>query len=111
MIDVARIFGAPVTDAGGKSAPNTVGERHAAPKIGADGGRQLPHRGVSLRVAERVDVHRSDLRDPSQIVPHHVDDHDVLRALLLGVHEPMRAPRRPPRDAGRASAVPFIGRE
>ena len=89
MIDVARIFGAPVTDAGGKSAPNTSASDTPRRRSARDGGRELPHRRVSLRVAERVDMHRSDLRDPSKVVPHHVDDHDVLRALLLGVHEPM----------------------
>ena len=77
---MALTFGAPVTDAQGKRAANSADERRIA--HGRDLGGHLEERRISLHPEQRPHFDRAGPGDATQVVAHHVDDHQVLGALL-----------------------------
>ena len=79
----ARIFGAPVTDPGGKVAARISGPADAAASRAGHGGHQVRQPGVLLPRQQLGDQHRAGPADPPQVVADQVGDHDVLRKVLV----------------------------
>lgn len=56
-----------------------------------DGQGHLPDSRVACDATELTDAHRAGCSDASQVVAHQIDDHRVLRAVLLRLREPICA--------------------
>ncbi len=66
----------------GEQGRHQLGERRAA--AGRHRGGHLEQRRIALHLEQRSDRDAADLGDAAEIVAQHVDDHDVLGAVLLG---------------------------
>ena len=83
MIAVARIFGAPVIDAGGKSAAKMLASETDRSTSASTVEVSCHTRGYRSG-AHRLGTRTLPLaRDATEVVPHDVDDHHVLGAVLL----------------------------
>ena len=95
----ARIFGAPVTEPGGKVAARISAQPTPSASRALHGGDQVRQPGMLLPGQQFGDRHRSRPADPAQVVADQVGDHDVLRDSPC------------PRTVLPVAVVPLIGEE
>ena len=74
-------------DAPGNTARMIWRERRARLQEPLNGAGHLPDRAVGLDGEQRGHVDGAGAAHPAQVVAHHVDDHEVLGPLLLGLGE------------------------
>src|SRR5262249_7104124 len=82
---MARTLGAPVIEPAGKAARMASSGGWARASSAAPGAARGGDGGERLEIPGSLDVHRAITRHAAQVVAVHVDDHDVLGA-ILGAH-------------------------
>ena len=70
-----------------KQRTEHIRERQAWPKLRTHRGGHRPHRRQCVQLEQVWHLHRMQGRNPRQIVPQQVDDHQVFGALLGGLPE------------------------
>ena len=98
-------------DAAGNNAVNSSTNDASASPI--DGGGELQDCRIALDVKQVCHADGTRTRDASEIVPHHVDDHDVLGALFFRLAQPaclLEILLEPQSASGRALHRPRLDR-
>ena len=100
MTFIAWTLGAPVTEPGGKVARSSAASPWPGASSAADLGDEVPDARVRLGLGRVRRLDAAVLGHAPEVVAHQVDDHHVLRAVLLGALQRRRVAR---------GAVPLIG--
>ena len=87
MISIARTFGAPVSVPAGKPARNASIAVSPCAQLAVDLADQVQHVRIPLDHHELGDAHRSVRGDAADVVASEIDEHQMLGALLLVVHQ------------------------
>ena len=88
MICIARIFGAPETvPAGNVARSRSNGETPG--ELARDLRDEVRDVREALRLEEALDLHRARHTDAREVVAPEVDEHHMLRAILLGGEQPL----------------------
>lgn len=73
--------------AGGERSGSEVPERCPGDEFSTDGAHQLMNDGIRLHFPESVHTDTPRCADLGEVIAHQVDNHDVLCAFLLALHE------------------------
>ena len=109
MISIVRSFGAPVIEPPGNDARRQSTIVRVGAQAGAHRRDQLVDGLVALDAHQRRHAHRADLGDAAEVVAQHVDDHQVLGAVLGRRAQARRRPRDPRAAVAPRATVPLIG--